>query len=49
MATKTTAEPADIIVEFPPSPNEQKLNVLIETEKGQKAGLGGVVTVNAKD
>ena len=49
VATKTTAESADIIVQFPPSPNEQKLNVLIETEKGQKAGLGGVVTVNALD
>jgi len=49
VATKTTAESADIIVAFPPSSNEQKLNVLIETEKGQKAGLGGIVTVNAKD
>ena len=49
VATKTTAESADIIVQFPPSPNEQKLNVLIEAEKGQKAGLGGVVTVNALD
>ena len=34
---------------IPPSQNDQKLNVLIETEKGQKAGLGGVVTVNALD
>ena len=49
VATKTTAEPADIVVLFPPSPNEQKLNVLIETGQGQKAGLGGVVTVNALD
>jgi beta-galactosidase len=49
VATKTTMEPADIIVQFPPSPNEQKLSVLIETEKGQKAGLGGSVTVNALD
>ena len=49
VATKTTAEPADMVVPFPPSANEQKLNVLIETEKGQKAGLGGVVTVNALD
>jgi beta-galactosidase len=47
--TKSTAEAADIIVPFAPSPNEQKLNVLIETEKGQKAGLGGIVTVNALD
>ena len=31
------------------SQNDQKLNVLIETEKGQKAGLGGVVTANALD
>ena len=44
-----TIESADIMVPFPPSPNEQKLNVLIETGKGQKAGLGGVVTVNALD
>ncbi|MEP7238307.1 MAG: beta-galactosidase GalA [Ferruginibacter sp.] len=49
IATKTTVEPADIIVTVPPSLNEQKLNVLIETEKGQKAGLGGIVTVNALD
>jgi beta-galactosidase len=47
--TKTTLETADIIVPFAPSPNEQKLNVLIETKKGQKAGLGGIVTVNALD
>ncbi len=47
--TKTTVETADILVPFPPSPNEQKLNVLIETEKGEKAGLGGLVTVNALD
>jgi len=38
---------ADMEIVFPPSPNEQQLNVLIETEKGQKAGLGRVVTVNA--
>lgn len=49
VATKTTVEPADIIVPFPPSSNEQKLNVLIETEQGKKAGLGGSVTVNAKN
>jgi len=47
--TKSTTETADIIVPFPPSPNEQKLNVLIETGKGQQAGLGGIVTVNALD
>jgi beta-galactosidase len=49
VATKSTTESADILVTFPASANEQKLNVLIETEKGQKAGLGGVVTVNALD
>ncbi|MBC7721750.1 MAG: DUF4982 domain-containing protein, partial [Pedobacter sp.] len=49
IATKTTPESADMIVQFSPSPNEQKLNVLIETEKGQKAGLGGIVTINALD
>jgi beta-galactosidase len=45
LATKTDPAAADIMVQFPPSQNEQKLNVLIETEKGQKAGLGGIVTV----
>ncbi|HEX7906016.1 MAG TPA: beta-galactosidase GalA [Chitinophagaceae bacterium] len=49
IATKSTLEKADMVVLFPSSPNEQKLNVLIETGKGQKAGLGGIVTVNALD
>jgi beta-galactosidase len=49
VATKSSVKSADLIVQFPPSPNEQKLNVLIEMEKGQKAGLGGIVTVNALD
>jgi beta-galactosidase len=49
VATKTTFESGDIIIPFPPSPNEQKLNVLIETTPGQKAGLGGSVTVTALD
>ena len=32
-----------------PSQNDQKLNVLIETEKGQKVRLCGIVKVNALD
>ena len=49
IASKTTTGSEDIVIQIPPSQNDQKLNVLIETEKGQKAGLGGAVTVNALD
>lgn len=43
--TKSDIASRDMIVPFAPSPNEQRINVLIETEKGEKAGLGGTVTV----
>jgi beta-galactosidase len=43
--TKSDIASRDMIVPFAPSPNEQRINVLIETEKGGKAGLGGTVTV----
>ena len=44
--TKTTTATEDIELPMPASPNEQKLSILIETEKGQAAGLGGIITVN---
>lgn len=49
LTTKTSSDKADIVVAIPACAGEQKLNVLIETEKGSKAGLGGIVTIQAKD
>jgi beta-galactosidase len=49
LTTKTSTDKADIVVAIPAYAGEQKLNVLIETEKGNKAGLGGIVTIQAKD
>ncbi|MGB3005052.1 MAG: beta-galactosidase GalA [Chitinophagaceae bacterium] len=46
MATKTSIGKGDIEIQFPPVSGEQKIRVLIETENGQTAGLGGVFTVN---
>jgi beta-galactosidase len=49
VGTKSSMEKEDLVLPFPPFAGERKLNVLIESEKGMKAGLGGAVTVNAND
>jgi beta-galactosidase len=51
IATKTTFEKGDIIVNLEPSPalTERIISVLIESEKGKKAGLEGKVTLNPLD
>jgi beta-galactosidase len=45
IATKKNAEAADLKVRIPASSGEQTLSILIESEPGQRAGLGGVVTI----
>ncbi len=47
--TKTSFVTEDVNVNIPASQNEQKLNVLIETENNIKAGFGGWVLVNMLD
>ena len=44
-ATKASEEAATMIVKIAAGKNIRTINVLIESEKGRKAGLGGVVTV----
>lgn len=47
---KTTAATEDVVVDFPASTNTDRvISVLIETDKGSKAGLGGLITVKAFD
>ena len=48
VATKSNFEKGDITAVIEPSQKEQKISVLIETEKGSKAGLGGLVQVMEK-
>ncbi|MBC8054263.1 MAG: glycoside hydrolase family 2 protein [Sphingobacteriaceae bacterium] len=45
IATKANAAAEDIKINIPASRGEQTLNILIESEPGQRAGLGGIVTV----
>ncbi|MDP4185904.1 MAG: hypothetical protein Q8862_12190, partial [Bacteroidota bacterium] len=45
VAVKSTPEKGDMTVTIPPAEGDRELNVLIETQQGQKAGLGGVVNV----
>jgi beta-galactosidase len=45
--TKSTADKGDIIVLFPSGDGERKISVLIDSEKGSKAGLGGSITAEA--
>ncbi|MBC7913463.1 MAG: hypothetical protein H7Y07_05000 [Pyrinomonadaceae bacterium] len=45
IATKTNAAAADLKVIIPPGNGERTLSVLIESETGQRAGFGGIVTV----
>jgi beta-galactosidase len=45
VVTKSTFEKEDINVPMPPSATSRTLTVLIEAEKGKKAGIGGVVKV----
>ncbi len=47
--TKTSFATEDVNVNIPASQNEQKLNVLIETENNTKAGFGGWVLLNLLD
>lgn len=51
MATKSTTESADIIVDVPPAPalEQRTLSVLIATEKGQRAGLEGGIEMRPKE
>jgi beta-galactosidase len=47
IGSKSDVATADWTVNFPPGSGERILNVLIETEPGNKAGLGGMVSVRA--
>jgi beta-galactosidase len=51
IATKNIVESGDIIVNLEPAPalTERIISVLIESEKGKKAGLEGKVTLNPLD
>jgi beta-galactosidase len=49
VATKTFAESGDILVDILPAQGDRKISVLIESEKGAKAGLGGLVMVKIKE
>jgi len=45
---KTVVTTQDVVVDFPASTNtDRTVSVLIETDKGSKAGLGGLITVKA--
>ncbi len=44
IASKTVAEVSTLIVKIAAGENTRVINVLIESEKGRKAGLGGIVT-----
>lgn len=48
VGAKTTEESADIDVVIPAKEGSREINVLIETEKGKPAGLGGIVYVVRK-
>lgn len=48
VGTKTTEESADFEVTIPAKEGSREINVLIETEKGKPAGLGGIVSVVRK-
>ncbi|MDD4921288.1 MAG: beta-galactosidase GalA [Bacteroidales bacterium] len=45
VGTKNSAETADMEVTIPAKRGSREISVLIETEKGKSAGLGGVVSV----
>jgi beta-galactosidase len=47
IGSKSNEATADLNVLFPPGTGERNLSVLIEAEPGSKAGLGGIVSVNA--
>jgi beta-galactosidase len=45
LAVKSTESSSDFVVQMPPGKGEREIRVLIETSSGQKAGLGGLVTI----
>jgi beta-galactosidase len=49
VATKTTTESADIVIDLIAVKGERKMSILIEAEQGSKAGLGGLVLIKAKE
>ncbi len=46
VGTKTTLEKGDLIIKMPPATGNRTITLLIEAEKGKKAGLGGVVSLS---
>ncbi|MBC7915626.1 MAG: DUF4982 domain-containing protein [Pyrinomonadaceae bacterium] len=49
ISTKTNPASADIIVPIQAGSGYRKLSILVEAEKGSKAGLGGFVTVSGAE
>jgi beta-galactosidase len=49
IGSKTASEKQDVTVDIPPAQGERHISVLIEAQKGTRAGLGGMVMVNAKN